>query len=527
VVYSNARDDLDITKDSSTGEVCASLDWDKDTQHYASPDAVSTEAEWRNLFPDWNGTGWNFTAHVWDDGRFNRRSGQLTHGDPMPTKLVVSSTDYYSWFTLPSADAEGRCNDESKVRYMVDTTPKSSFEAANNTCRRDADLLSAACVSGGAFDANSYIYGIFLYKFGYMTTLNTDSNSYIEVTNGVSSVSWPPPTPSYDSSTKICSNALIAASFHITVETTGSSGQAAPQVTSFVVYPTLGQLSPTHMDGSIETYQTWEVEFHSTSESYPTVPRSGNNGYINGDPVPSGSLSTSGSSSAILQTEGGLVVPSTNNAASPSMTCLDVANANSSLNFNSPSSSCCMISMTEAQLESACQASYTPTFPITTGTYIGIYGSADRYRTADWMQLPDPVMPSTSYDAPRSESAPYWDATTKTCYGITGGSLRLEFDWSYQGSYQFPQARIVAARQIWERQTWRHTTPGGSHQFPICVKTAWSEIQSSFRETELDTDLIYPVKVNFWGVSDLVQEIVLACVFFFVAWGLTLCTMFR
>merc|ERR1711998_134028 len=107
--------------------------------------------------------------------------------------------------------------------------------------------------------------------------------------------------------------------------------------------------------------------------------------------------------------------------------------------------------------------------------------------------------------------------------GVPQTRIRLELPRKLSVS----SSTIVAARQIWERQTWRHTTPGGSHQFPICVKTAWSEIQSSFRETELDTDLIYPVKVNFWGVSDLVQEIVLACVFLFVAWGLTLCTMFR
>lgn len=190
------------------------------------------------------------------------------------------------------------------------------------------------------------------------------------------------------------------------------------------------------MDGSIEVYQTWEVKFHTSTDVNPTIPRSGNNGYTQGMPIPSGALTTSGTATAILQTQGGLVVPSTNNAASPSMSCLAVGTANSSLNFNSPSSSCCMVSLSQAQLQAACQSSYTPTLPISTGTYIGIYGSADRYRSSDWMVLPDPVMPSTtSYDTPRSQSAPYWDASTLTCYGITGGSVRVEFDWSYQGDW--------------------------------------------------------------------------------------------
>lgn len=69
-------------------EVCVALESDEDP-HYAvvqsplvrsrtwvqAPDTVSTDSGWRELFPDANGTGWNLTAHVSGDGRFNRKAG--------------------------------------------------------------------------------------------------------------------------------------------------------------------------------------------------------------------------------------------------------------------------------------------------------------------------------------------------------------------------------------------------------------------------------------------------------------------
>merc|ERR1712146_227596 len=99
----------------------------------------------------------------------------------------------------------------------------------------------------------------------------------------------------------------------------------------------------------------------------------------------------------------------------------------------------------------------------------------------DWMALPDPVQPSTSYDTPTGAAAPYWDSTTQTCYGVLGGSVRLEFEWAYQGEFSSPQPKIVAARQVWERSTWRFfcdgtsTDPpcaGTSQGFPVWLRSA-------------------------------------------------------
>eukprot|EP00656_Telonema_subtile_P049752 TRINITY_DN625_c0_g2_i3.p1 TRINITY_DN625_c0_g2~~TRINITY_DN625_c0_g2_i3.p1 ORF type:complete len:603 (+),score=67.93 TRINITY_DN625_c0_g2_i3:236-2044(+) len=500
LVYANARGDIDVSTDSS-GATCSSLTWDDDAgdKYYQDPGTVTTAEEFQALFDSYSLTPkrYNFTAmQSMNNGRLNRAKGNYLYGDPLISYYTPASTPFYTFFPLPSADSEGDCVDDSNARYLLDTTRQSSFQASNTTCFRRATSLETQCAAGGTFDATKYVYGWQLQVF-YSLINDQTTGTLVSVTSANASISWPPPTPTWTAATLTCSNAFAGALWNFTTDATTG------EISSVTVDTYLTDYQRTHMDGSIEITQTFITEFHSSTEASTTTQKSGNNGYMPGTPILSGTLTTSGSSEAVLQTVGGLVVPTTNIYASPAHTCVTVDQANASVNFNSPSSSCCMVALTLAELEANCVSSYTPTLPVTTGSYLGVYGSADRYRTSDWIPLTDPTVPSsTTYAVPTGQTAPYWDATTSTCYGILGGSMRLEFEWAYQGSFNQPQPRILAARQVWERQTWRFLS--SSTYFPVCVKTAWTEREQDVPEREVDADLVYPLLVGFLGANQLV-----------------------
>lgn len=125
---------------------------------------------------------------------------------PGDRAAATTNPGFGSWWIPPRA-----------VLSAQPTTHAGTIAAAlceNDTVlRRDASSLAAACVSGGALDANSFIYGIRIPKNYYYDGLQALDSEYLEVSNGVSGISWPPPTPSYSSSTKKCTNALIGVSF--------------------------------------------------------------------------------------------------------------------------------------------------------------------------------------------------------------------------------------------------------------------------------------------------------------------------
>jgi len=541
--FYTARGDLEF-EELSDGGLCIVYEYD-DGAYYQTPWTNVTDAQWQRLFDSDSRVPkvYNFTAAQTDQaGWYNRDyTGTLrlnigvwidytyryTYGDPvmgyrgtMNTNTSdTSPSPYAEYFVapvyLPARGYSGECVDKSEIRWLMGTTSEGPFQPRSDTCIRRATNLEASCVNDTVFDANRYLPSDLRINSAYVMT-----STSLELTNANSSLSWPPPTPTWDGATGICSNAFAGVIFNFTV--------VDGIITDLSVSPLLTNYSATHMDGSIEVTQTFVSIFTQRAQTYPAVERSGNGGYLSSLPVLSGLVAVDSSSglSAIQQTVGGLVVPSTSFHASSAQACLDVAEANSSIRFDSPSSSCCARYLSLAELETECNASHVPDYPIASGTYLGILGSADYYRLADWLLLPDPVEPSTSYNTPRDESAPYWDPITGTCFGILGGSMRIEFDWVYQGAFAQPHARIAAARQVWERQTWRYMNSegDGTQKFTVCTQSAWSQLHTEMSEMQFDRNIVYPIFVTFWGADQVVDFLVFVFCFAIIWWIMVSCT---
>eukprot|EP00656_Telonema_subtile_P001281 TRINITY_DN10590_c0_g3_i2.p1 TRINITY_DN10590_c0_g3~~TRINITY_DN10590_c0_g3_i2.p1 ORF type:complete len:251 (+),score=53.65 TRINITY_DN10590_c0_g3_i2:65-817(+) len=181
----------------------------------------------------------------------------------------------------------------------------------------------------------------------------------------------------------------------------------------------------------------------------------------------------------------------------------------STVKYLAGSSSCCDVELTLAQLEAACGTNLTSTSNqhVATGTYIGQWGGSAYENVADWIAMPDTVVPDFAQFYNDSLLTPYWDADALTCYGIYHGSERLQLAYAYQGPLENPQGRILAARQIWEPQTfaWSDLSSAGltgTQRFPVCYTVSWEQ-QSVVedRAKAIDGDVFYFLFINEdWGL---------------------------
>ena len=106
--------------------------------------------------------------------------------------------------------AQGECVDKSEIRWLVGTTSAGPFQPSNDTCVRRTSNLETSCVNDTVFDANRYLPSDLRINNAYVST-----STALELTNANSSLSWPPPTPTWDSTTGICSNAFAGVSQYL------------------------------------------------------------------------------------------------------------------------------------------------------------------------------------------------------------------------------------------------------------------------------------------------------------------------
>jgi len=248
------------------------------------------------------------------------------------------------------------------------------------------------------------------------------------------------------------------------------------------------------------------------SASSPQVLRFGNLGYNPGQTILAGTLTTSGTKSAIQQLTSGLTVDSTvdgSSSAVPLCGSSSITNRANSIRFGETLSSCCDVELTLSELQTACTNKVT-TQHITSGMYIGIWGGSSYTNTADWILLPDPVDPSNieywSSDGLTKTTGQTWDSNALTCRGIYYGSTRLQIAYAYEGPRNNPQARIVSARQVWTPQIWQWPdtkVQSGSQRFPVCYTVTWEEQSKITNQTSsVDHETLYFLFLDEdWGMT--------------------------
>lgn len=245
------------------------------------------------------------------------------------------------------------------------------------------------------------------------------------------------------------------------------------------------------------------------------VIRSGNNGYIPGYPILAGTAliqyQEDGSQKrAVQQYEEGLMMDGVG------VDGLCDATSTVPVLMDTSATSCCMKRVTKAQLMAQCVDGATMQhYPArSTINRIGMYGSANHTRMADWIELYTTKQPSRVYRISPSnvtDLAPVWNETLWTCYGVVAG-VRYEILTALQGALTLPQRKIVAIRSHWHRSTWRWENPNtdGTHDFPQCVYMVFHQQNTTDGNAPtgygFDRGLIYPLYIGSLGVSANVTD---------------------
>lgn len=418
-------------------------------------------------------------------------------GDLISTK--ETSSDISGYLRLPTAFTDGECVKLSRARFLIDVT--------NNTCSYQTYTLSTACT--GELDVTAYVDAI-----NAMTTHSSATPTYVTVT-----VTNTGGSASFSGST--CTNAVTGLAYTVTHDNDGS-------ITAISVVVTTGSVVAETDTDRAKFDQTFSIQYVSSSASSPIITRSGNLGYNPGQVVMSGTLSTSGTQTAISQTTSGLTVDTTIAGSSttvPLCGSSSTTNRVSSIGFLESSSLCCDVELTLAELQTACGTNSTSQH-VSSGTYLGIWGGSDYTNTADWLLLPDPVAPDSAQYHADGTLLPYWDADTLTCYGIYHGSERLQMVYGYEGPQANPQGKVVAARQVWEPQTYAwpdFSTQTGSNRFPVCYTVSWEQ-QSNIQDgaAALPSNSLYFLFVDkHWGQPVASKNAVIIFVGGILIWAFT------
>lgn len=414
--------------------------------------------------------------------RARRPDGYYVNGDRIPA--LYGNPEVPGWLKVPSADSSGDCVD-SHAQYLKEF-------GDNNTCVRrivggtlSYDSLAANCTS--VYAAAPYVSNVMV--FAQFQTQETTTNRLTFSVTGDTS------TPSYDSTTGVCSNALLKVAFVLTLNGVGL-------ITSAAATTTLGNVTA-EADGSAALEQTFSIAYTFDTDT-PQVARSGMNGYISGMPIIAGTLTSSGDKSAVAQLTEGLQV------IGPGVDGVCDGSRYTVVYFEQSLSSCCTLPYTQAQLEAACVDTFRPGNALTVDR-IGSYGGANFRRTADWLTLDAATVPTESYASlppalvTASQSGVYWDATTLTCYGVLADT-RLDFVWTKQGAFTGPQKQLTAVTQEYERSTWRWSmdmarNSNGTNNFTQCFSASFREIPSSMSVDYMDDALTYPFHLEGWGIT--------------------------
>ena len=415
------------------------------------------------------------------------------YGDQMKATEASSATTG-NFLRLPTALDDGECVRMSRARFLVDIT--------NNTCTYRTTALSTSCASD--LSTSAYIDTLQVAA----TTSALDS-AYVTATVSGSA------TASFASST--CSNALLGIAYTVIHDGAGT-------ITTVTAVVTTGSVSADAGTDTAAVSQTFSIQFFNSSLVQPQVALSGNMGYNAGNALLAGTLSTNGIQSAILQYVDGLTVDTTVTGASatvPLCGSSSTTNRAATISFLGAASLCCDVELTLAELEAACGA-YVTTQHVDSGTYLGIWGGSRYSNVADWMLMPETV-------APDGAAVSTWNNETLTCHNIYYGSERLQVVYGYEGPQANPQARLVAARQEWEPQTWQWPdiwNISSSQRFQVCYTVSWRQVANISEQTSaFGQHAFYPLFINEdWGMPTFEKNIAvcLTGAFFIPCFGLYL-----
>ena len=158
-------------------------------------------------------------------------------------------------------------------------------------------------------------------------------------------------------------------------------------------------------------------------------------------------------------------------------------------------SAACVLSMTAAQLATACASSDVPVAIAINTTHVGGLGNADPLTPSEWVPL---TVQSGGQTAT-------FDADTSTCSNAVVG-VHVQFMTAFVGKQDNPQLKVVAARTQYILGAWQYTRGDGMAQaFPVQSVVTWTHLpDEELKELlpppptiipSLPSDFFYPFEI--------------------------------
>ncbi len=348
------------------------------------------------------------------------------------------------FLTFPARGFTSECSDRNFPRYRRDYS---------HSCLRSTSNLPSTCTS--AYDANQYVTNV--YAGILRSAVPSISSQYVSIT--LSSLIYRTiagdtvlatsslPVPTYNAGTSTCDNALISLAYTFNYDPAGTVTAVSARV---VIGPVTASAA-----GFVSVPQTYAASWNVSQSARP---RSGNPGYVVGLPVLAGTLSTSGSLTAVSQFAAGLTVlshnPSTFLCAVPNL----AGHTRYNVTFGEDGSFGCFVSLTLANLQTLCAAGNTLPYFNLLATHVGSFGNASNLLTRDWVQM------STN----SLTESPVFTASTQSCSGIIT-SLTLRVLTADVGAFNNPQREILGVSVNYATSTWQFIgrNSGTAQRFPL------------------------------------------------------------
>ncbi|KAL8606864.1 hypothetical protein ACOMHN_036502 [Nucella lapillus] len=482
----------DVRSETTQDSICLYPSSSGDSSVYTQPDLVTTLSAFQEYRQEFSSS--SFQPSAVSDSLLN--ASFYKSGGPIYT---VTSTEAVSVLGLPRPLTSRGCVDSSPAAYLTDE---------RWSCVRSLDALSSQCSASPALSAANYFSrfrvvtspelfqtlnatrneteGFSLYNSAFTVGLKQDNRSGVDpirCQDYTTSVISPCPSPTLPSpvfQAGVCSNVLLQVDYtFVTGGSAGISEVLARFVLTSIPLPT--------GTGTVSLTQTFSTAFQS-ERARGEVERSGNPGYIEGQPLLAGTLNqttdAAGNSIDRIEVNEDRGRYMTLVRSSRSGDCVTAAEDRSSLLFGRDVQTGCRLRVSAANLTEFCtvlpqsviSALEFDSMPEATGSgyrdnnrYVGLYGNSSVTSTGDWVKilyqnrpLPTPPPPQTS-----------------SCRVSLG--LHIQVLVANVGAITRPQPKVIAALFLYDPPTDLQVTVPGSGQVTqaVTITTAVSFLDVS------------------------------------------------
>mmetsp|Transcript_27905 Transcript_27905/g.41133 ORF Transcript_27905/g.41133 Transcript_27905/m.41133 type:complete len:450 (+) Transcript_27905:567-1916(+) len=293
----------------------------------------------------------------------------------------------------------------------------------------------------------------------------------------------PPPSTRWDPQTSTCSNALKRLTYQIMHNTSEITNMYANVEVMNITNSTKMVKQQYEVIFTAEYDQ--RIERNGQRNNLVARKRSGNPGYLFGAPTVGGkSPSQNGTDAAYVEAQvKGFTVMDTGVGGQ----CDSVSTTGTVVGFGHDMYVSCMKELTRAELKELCISTinsdlsaksigsdtmYVPRWLMTDQDLIGIFGNADPLDRSQWIRIHSLLDDDPANAAVRSR---VWLPSEGRCDGLLT-KLQFHVLWTYVGSVDNPQAKIISAQKNYDESTsLKHVLwPTQSQKFEFVTTVTWT-----------------------------------------------------